>query len=84
MATTLDTLSEILGDISIAIPLAAAGAGVAGAGPEVAAGIKLAGAITSIVQKAILALQQHTGQPIDPSILQPYVPLPDNLPANGT
>lgn len=36
----------------------------------------LASALISIVQKAMLAYQAQTGQPIDPTLLKPYEPIP--------
>lgn len=31
--------------------------------------------LTTIIQKATLAYQQHTGQPLDPSLIQPEAPI---------
>lgn len=36
----------------------------------------LASALITIVQKAMLAYQAQTGQPIDPTLLKPFEPIP--------
>jgi hypothetical protein len=38
-------------------------------------GNNIASGLITIVQKAMLAYQAQTGQPIDPNLLKPYVPL---------
>jgi hypothetical protein len=44
-------------------------------GGDVAAGATVASSLIAIAQKAISAHQAVTGQPIDPSLLKPFVPL---------
>jgi hypothetical protein len=63
-------LQEILGLLSIGATTAAAVAG----GGDVAAGATVASSLIAIAQKAISAHQAVTGQPIDPSLLKPFVP----------
>lgn len=64
-------LLEILGILGIAANSASAVL----TGPAAAAD-QLAVSLITIAQKAILAHELQTGQPIDPTLLKPWEPLP--------
>ncbi len=67
----MNPLAVILDILQIAS--AAAASALTG---DAAKGNAIASALIQIAQKAILAHQQQTGQPIDPSVLRPFEPLP--------
>lgn len=41
--------------------------------------VELGGELLKIIQKAVIAYESHTGEPIDPSLIRPITPL---LPRN--
>jgi hypothetical protein len=63
-------LQEILSLLTIGATTAAAVAG-----GDLAAGATVASSLIAIAQKAIAAHEAVTGQPIDPSLLKPFVPI---------
>ncbi len=64
--TTLQYILSILG-----IALGAAQGLAGGPGGNVQNALSVAQALEKIIQSALTAYQQHTGQPIDPELLKP-------------
>ena len=70
------TMSKVLSDAELVLSvLAGVGSAIPGIGIPIAAGAAIALKIESVIAAAINAHQAITGQPIDLTKLQPYVPI---------
>ena len=65
-------------DLAVTLARAQTG-GASGASENIRQDAMLARALLQIIEKAVQAYQEHTGERLDPSLIRPALPIPEEL-----